>query len=154
EEERHHIGPPILTVGERGGQEREPLARDFIDHAFRGISDAHSLRMHAAGPDAEERHDKRGAEKPCKAIRDKEPGKGQGDRRCDGAGGDRKIAAPETGRETRRPGGHARSRMVATACAAIPSRRPAKPRPSVVVALTLMRERSSERISASVSRIC
>src|SRR5215471_21643431 len=67
---------------------------------------------------------------------------GQGGGRCDSARSDGKISHAEKRRKARRQRSHDGNRMVATACAAMPSRRPVKPRPSLVVAFTLTRASS------------
>src|SRR5690606_9852670 len=78
-----------------------------------------------------------------------QPSQGQGGQRCPGSRRLRQVADAETGRE--RDGGpylQPGSRTVATAWAAMPSRRPAKPSFSVVVALTLTRSAGRSRTSA------
>src|SRR4051812_13533681 len=153
---------------ERHDAQGQPLRGDLVDHHRSGIADAEMLGINAAGPDADEEgeHSRRNEHQRIAGPPNDESGEGQCCERSPAARRDRQEAGAEPGgkpdggmgdRQVRRQPAesdlqlqvHAEKTTVAVACAAMPSRRPVNPSPSVVVALTLTRAASRPSVSAS-----
>src|SRR5882672_3692604 len=138
EKKAHHIGPPIMAPKiKRDREEGDPLAGDLVEHAFGRIENAHAFGMRAAGPDADDGGDRRRNRDRLPAQQHQRKSERQRESGSECPRRNRDPSDAKARRQARGPGRHDGSLTVATACAAMPSLRPVKPKPSLVVALTL-----------------
>src|ERR1700722_19107899 len=130
----------------------QPLPGELVDHAFRRVFALGLTHMIGAGQDTDDQGDQGGAQNThgATAAQRNQNRQRHRDSTHDGAGCEFEITDAEHRGDH---GGGARklhlyNLTVAVAWAAMPSRRPVKPRPSVVVAFTLTRSGAIFRISA------